>query len=119
MPMPMVVNVSGSDAESLGTIAKVYELVVKAGVHKASSIKVAEAAIITRFLIFQELKIVLTDMTLDVQIIRFPITNLRFIKVLMPVTGLVIIILVKALSILWGSLCCLLLQMMLSVLKTG
>lgn len=36
--------VSGSDAESLDTIAKVYELVVKAGVHRASSIKVAEAA---------------------------------------------------------------------------
>lgn len=36
--------VSGCDAESLEEIAKVYELVVKAGVHKASSIKVAEAA---------------------------------------------------------------------------
>src|SRR5215831_12405643 len=36
--------VSGCDAESLDTIAKVYELVVRAGVHKASSIKVAEAA---------------------------------------------------------------------------
>lgn len=36
--------VSGCDEESLETIAKVYELVVKAGVHKASSIKVAEAA---------------------------------------------------------------------------
>ena len=36
--------VSGCDTESLDTIAKVYELVVKAGVHKASSIKVAEAA---------------------------------------------------------------------------
>jgi len=36
--------VSGCDAESLGEIAKVYELVVKAGVHKTSSIKVAEAA---------------------------------------------------------------------------
>ncbi|MCU0437660.1 MAG: nucleotide sugar dehydrogenase [Raineya sp.] len=36
--------VSGSDAESLEEIAKVYELVVKVGVHKASSIKVAEAA---------------------------------------------------------------------------
>jgi len=36
--------VSGCDEESLNTIAKVYELVVKAGVHKASSIKVAEAA---------------------------------------------------------------------------
>jgi UDP-N-acetyl-D-glucosamine/UDP-N-acetyl-D-galactosamine dehydrogenase len=36
--------VSGCDAESLDEIAKVYELVVKAGVHRASSIKVAEAA---------------------------------------------------------------------------
>ena len=36
--------VSGCDAESLDVIAKVYELVVTAGVHKASSIKVAEAA---------------------------------------------------------------------------
>ncbi len=36
--------VSGCDAESLEVIAKVYELVVDAGVHKASSIKVAEAA---------------------------------------------------------------------------
>lgn len=36
--------VSGCCAESLDTIAKVYELVVTAGVHKASSIKVAEAA---------------------------------------------------------------------------
>jgi UDP-N-acetyl-D-galactosamine dehydrogenase len=36
--------VSGCCAESLDVIAKVYELVVKAGVHKASSIKVAEAA---------------------------------------------------------------------------
>lgn len=36
--------VSGCDAEALETIARVYELVVKAGVHRASSIKVAEAA---------------------------------------------------------------------------
>lgn len=36
--------VSGCDAESLENIAKTYELVVKAGVHRASSIKVAEAA---------------------------------------------------------------------------
>ena len=36
--------VSGCDAESLEEIAKVYSLVVKAGVHKASCIKVAEAA---------------------------------------------------------------------------
>lgn len=36
--------VAGMDEESLDTIAKVYELVVDAGVHKAESIKVAEAA---------------------------------------------------------------------------
>ena len=36
--------VSGCDAESLEEIASVYELVVDAGVHRASSIKVAEAA---------------------------------------------------------------------------
>lgn len=36
--------VSGCDAVSLDEIAKTYELVVKAGVHRASNIKVAEAA---------------------------------------------------------------------------
>jgi len=36
--------VSGCDQESLDAIAKTYELVVSAGVHRASSIKVAEAA---------------------------------------------------------------------------
>mgnify|MGYP001298602231 FL=1 len=36
--------VSGCDEESLENIAKTYEVVVKAGVHKASSIKVAESA---------------------------------------------------------------------------
>lgn len=36
--------VSGMDEESLDEIAKVYELVVEAGVHRAPSIKVAEAA---------------------------------------------------------------------------
>lgn len=36
--------VSGMDEETLGTVAKVYELVVEAGVYRAESIKVAEAA---------------------------------------------------------------------------
>ena len=36
--------VSGMDAQTLDTVAKVYELVVEAGVHRAESIKVAEAA---------------------------------------------------------------------------
>lgn len=36
--------VSGMDEETLDTVAKVYEMVVEAGVHRAESIKVAEAA---------------------------------------------------------------------------
>lgn len=36
--------VSGMDGETLDTVAKVYELVVEAGVHRAANIKVAEAA---------------------------------------------------------------------------
>jgi UDP-N-acetyl-D-glucosamine/UDP-N-acetyl-D-galactosamine dehydrogenase len=36
--------VAGQDKETLDTVAKVYELVVDAGVYKAASIKVAEAA---------------------------------------------------------------------------
>ena len=43
--LPKIIKVvSGCDEESLELIAKVYELVVTVGVHKASSIKVAEAA---------------------------------------------------------------------------
>ncbi|KIH77155.1 hypothetical protein GFER_06500 [Geoalkalibacter ferrihydriticus DSM 17813] len=36
--------VAGQDAETLDTVAQVYEMVISAGVHRASSIKVAEAA---------------------------------------------------------------------------
>ena len=36
--------VSGMDEETLDTVARVYELVVEAGVHRAESIRVAEAA---------------------------------------------------------------------------
>lgn len=36
--------VSGMDEESLEEIAKIYELVIEAGIHRANSIKVAEAA---------------------------------------------------------------------------
>jgi len=36
--------VSGCDAESLENIAKIYEIILKNGTHRASSIKVAEAA---------------------------------------------------------------------------
>lgn len=36
--------VSGCDEESLDNVAKIYEIILKAGTHRASSIKVAEAA---------------------------------------------------------------------------
>lgn len=36
--------VSGTDSECLDEIAKIYELIIEAGVHRAGSIKVAEAA---------------------------------------------------------------------------
>lgn len=43
--LPKIIKVvSGCDAGSLDEIAKTYEIVVDAGVHRASSIKVAEAA---------------------------------------------------------------------------
>jgi UDP-N-acetyl-D-glucosamine/UDP-N-acetyl-D-galactosamine dehydrogenase len=43
--LPKIIKVvSGCDAESLDIIADTYKIVVKAGVHKAPSIKVAEAA---------------------------------------------------------------------------
>ncbi|MFO7862585.1 MAG: nucleotide sugar dehydrogenase, partial [Salinivirgaceae bacterium] len=36
--------VSGNDAEALDNIAKIYEMVITAGIHRAATIKVAEAA---------------------------------------------------------------------------
>jgi UDP-N-acetyl-D-galactosamine dehydrogenase len=36
--------VSGQDRETLGTVAEIYRMVITAGVHEASSIRVAEAA---------------------------------------------------------------------------
>ena len=43
--LPRIIKVvAGCDAEALENIARTYEIVVKAGVHRASSIKVAEAA---------------------------------------------------------------------------
>lgn len=64
--------VSGMDEESLDTIAKVYELVVEAGVHKASSIKVAEAAKVIEnsqrdinIAFMNELSIIFNEMGID------------------------------------------------------
>ena len=67
--------VSGNDAEALDQIAKVYHLVVKAGIHRASSVKVAEAAKIIEntqrdlnIALMNELSIIFDKMNL-----RFPV----------------------------------------------
>lgn len=66
--------VSGMDEESLDTIAKVYELVVEAGVHRAESIKVAEAAKVIEnsqrdinIAFMNELSIIFNKMGIDTQ----------------------------------------------------
>lgn len=66
--------VSGMDAETLDTVAKVYELVVDAGVHRAESIKVAEAAKVIEnsqrdinIAFMNELSIIFNKMGIDTQ----------------------------------------------------
>lgn len=66
--------VSGMDEESLDEIAKVYELVVEAGVHRAESIKVAEAAKVIEnsqrdinIAFMNELSIIFNKMGIDTQ----------------------------------------------------
>ncbi len=66
--------VSGMDNETLETIAKVYELVVEAGVYRAESIKVAEAAKVIEnsqrdinIAFMNELSIIFNKMGIDTQ----------------------------------------------------
>ena len=66
--------VSGMDKESLDTIAKVYEMIIKAGVHRAPSIKVAEASKIiensqrdVNIAFMNELSIIFDKMEIDTQ----------------------------------------------------
>jgi UDP-N-acetyl-D-galactosamine dehydrogenase len=66
--------VSGMDEETLDTVAKVYELVVTAGVYKAESIKVAEAAKVIEnsqrdinIAFMNELSIIFSKMGIDTQ----------------------------------------------------
>lgn len=66
--------VSGMDDETLDTVAKVYELVVDAGVHRAESIKVAEAAKVIEnsqrdinIAFMNELSIIFNKMGIDTQ----------------------------------------------------
>lgn len=66
--------VSGMDEETLDTVAKVYELVVDAGVHRAENIKVAEAAKVIEnsqrdinIAFMNELSIIFNKMGIDTQ----------------------------------------------------
>lgn len=66
--------VSGMDEETLDTVAKVYEIVVDAGVHRTESIKVAEAAKVIEnsqrdinIAFMNELSIIFNKMGIDTQ----------------------------------------------------
>lgn len=80
--------VSGMDNETLDTIAKVYELVVDAGVHRAESIKVAEAAKVIEnsqrdinIAFMNELSIIFNKMGIDTQaVLKAAGTKWNFLK---------------------------------------
>lgn len=80
--------VSGMDEESLDIIAKVYELVVDAGVYKAESIKVAEAAKVIEnsqrdinIAFMNELSIIFNKMNIDTKaVLKAAGTKWNFLK---------------------------------------
>ena len=80
--------VSGMDEETLDTVAKVYELVVDAGVHRAESIKVAEAAKVIEnsqrdinIAFMNELSIIFNKMGIDTQaVLKAAGTKWNFLK---------------------------------------
>jgi len=80
--------VSGMDAETLDCVAKVYELVVEAGVHRAESIKVAEAAKVIEnsqrdinIAFMNELSIIFNKMGIDTQaVLKAAGTKWNFLK---------------------------------------
>lgn len=80
--------VSGMDEETLDTVAKVYEIVVDAGVHRAESIKVAEAAKVIEnsqrdinIAFMNELSIIFNKMGIDTQaVLRAAGTKWNFLK---------------------------------------
>ncbi len=80
--------VSGMDEESLDTIAKVYALVVSAGVYKAESIKVAEAAKVIEnsqrdinIAFMNELSIIFNKMNIDTSaVLKAAGTKWNFLK---------------------------------------
>lgn len=80
--------VSGMDAETLDIVAKVYELVVEAGVYRAESIKVAEAAKLiencqrdVNISFFNELSMIFNKMGIDTKaVINAAGSKWNFIK---------------------------------------
>lgn len=80
--------VSGSDAVALEKVAEIYEQVVDAGVHKASSIKVAEAAKIientqrdVNIALMNELALIFDRMEIDTQeVLKAAGTKWNFLK---------------------------------------
>lgn len=80
--------VSGMDPETLDEVAKVYELVVEAGVHRAESIKVAEAAKVIEnsqrdinIAFMNELSIIFNKMGIDTQsVLKAAGTKWNFLK---------------------------------------
>lgn len=80
--------VAGMDEESLDIIAKVYELVVDAGVHRAESIKVAEAAKVIEnsqrdinIAFMNELSIIFNKMGIDTKaVLKAAGTKWNFLK---------------------------------------
>ena len=80
--------VSGMDEETLDIVAKVYELVVEVGVHRAESIKVAEAAKVIEnsqrdinIAFMNELSIIFNKMGIDTQsVLEAAGTKWNFLK---------------------------------------
>lgn len=80
--------VSGMDAETLDIVAKTYELVVEAGVHRAESIKIAEAAKVIEnsqrdinIAFMNELSIIFNKMGIDTQsVLKAAGTKWNFLK---------------------------------------
>ena len=80
--------VSGMDKETLNIVAKVYGLIIKAGVYKAESIKVAEAAKVIEnaqrdinIAFMNELSIIFNKLGIDTQaVLRTASTKWNFLK---------------------------------------
>lgn len=86
---------SGCDEESAENIAKIYELVIKAGVHRASSIKVAEAAKIientqrdVNIALMNELSIIFDKMNINTfEVLEAAGTKWNFLKFIPGLVG--------------------------------